>query len=64
MVLVVQTVRGIEGQTRAGIALVMVMMVVVMVIGALAQVVVMVAGHRGWSHGAELVRVVMGMHGC
>lgn len=64
--LVVQAVGGVEGQRGAAIALVVVVMVMMVVVArALAQrVVVVVARHRGGPHGAELVGMVVGVHGC
>jgi len=63
--LVVQAVGGVEGQPGAAVTLMVVVMVMMVVVArALAQrVVVVVAGHRGGPHGAELVGMVVGVHG-
>lgn len=64
--LVVQAVRRVEGQPGAAVTLMMMMMVMMVVVArALAQrmVVVVVAGHRGGPHRAELVGMVVGVHG-
>lgn len=59
LLFVIQAVGGVEGQAGASVRLV----VVVMVPRRLADVVVRVAGHGGGRHGAELVGVVVGVHG-
>lgn len=61
LLFVIQAVGWVEGQAGASIRLVMVVMVVVP--WRLADVVVRVAWHRRGRHGAQLVGVVVGVHG-
>lgn len=61
LLFVIQAVRGVEGQAGTTIGLVMV--VVMVVAWWLADVMVWMAWHRGGRHGAELVGMVVGVHG-
>lgn len=61
LLFVIQAVGGVEGQAGAAVSLVVVVMVVVA--WRLADVVVRVAWHGGGRHRAELVGVVVGVHG-
>lgn len=61
LLFVIQAVGRVEGQ--AGAAVRLVVMVVMVVARGLADVVVRVARHGRGRHGAELVRVVVGVHG-